>query len=316
MVNQCVSCVLPPGPSWRPGRLWAWARAWAREALGWPPGWVRALLLQPEPSRGDSQAPPAGPPTALSYRTASGPTGATWGLLAAAGPPHLQGRLATPWCCRGDPSAPEPVLGLHLPLERENFTQWGPPGCSVTGMCSCLSSCFPGEAQAQRGPAGHPRGQPRASRARARPPAAENAAPVARTGGAASHSPSPDGAWPARFKVLGGGRRQEGRRRPGVPLTRRAAAGQSSTAISSARTLPGCRSQLWGRWWLGNEPLAGTLLLPQQNRVPLAGRRGRGGRRGLAVAPRVSCSRRSRGPCVVWSRWRPRGDGGTGWLHL
>lgn len=129
------------------------------------------MLLQPEPSHGDSQAPPAGPPIAPSYRTASGPTGATWGLLAAAGPPHLQGRLATPWCCRGDPSAPEPVLGLHLPLERENFTQWGPPGCSVTGMCSCLSSCFPGEAQAQRGPAGHPLGQPRASGARARPPA-------------------------------------------------------------------------------------------------------------------------------------------------
>lgn len=200
------------------------------------------------------------------------------------------------WPClvAGVTRAPQSLCwGLHLPLERKNFTQWGPPGCSTTGMCSCLSSCFPGEAQAQRGPAGHPLGQPRVSGAHARPPAAENMAPAAWTGGAASHSPSPDGTWPARFKVLGGGRRQEGRRQPGVTLTRRAAAGQSSTASSSARTLPGCRSQLWGRCWLGNEHLAGTLL-PQQNRVPLAGRRaGVGAARGLAVAPRVSCSRRS-----------------------
>ena len=132
-----------------------------------------------------------------------------------------------------------------MPLEGEHLTRWGPPGRSVTGMCSCPSSCFPGQVQAQRGPAGSPLGQPGASWGRARLQAAENLAPEARTGGAASHSPSPDGAWPAWFQVHGGERIQEGHQ-PGAPLMRRAAAVRSSTPSSVARTLPGCRSQLWG----------------------------------------------------------------------
>lgn len=59
------------------------------------------------------------------------------------------------------------------------------------------------------------------------------------------------------------GRRWEGRCQQGAPLVKRAKAGQSTTSISLAKHLPGCRPSLGGGGWLGSEYLVVTLLTGQ-----------------------------------------------------
>ena len=60
---------------------------------------------------------------------------------------------------------------------------------------------------------------------------------------------------------------------------RRVKAGQSTTSITLAKPLLGCRSSLGGGGWLGSEYLAVTLLTGQ-NWGPLAGMRVGGGQGG------------------------------------
>lgn len=60
---------------------------------------------------------------------------------------------------------------------------------------------------------------------------------------------------------------------------RKAKAGQSTTSITLAKALPGCRPSLGGGGWLGSEHLAVTLLTGQ-NWGPLAGMRVGGGQGG------------------------------------
>ena len=55
------------------------------------------------------------------------------------------------------------------------------------------------------------------------------------------------------------GRRWEGRCQQDAPHVRKAKAGQSTTSITLAKPLPGCRPSLGGGGWLGSEHLAVTL---------------------------------------------------------
>lgn len=75
------------------------------------------------------------------------------------------------------------------------------------------------------------------------------------------------------------GRRWEGQCQQDAPHVRKAKAGQSTTSITLAKALPGCRPSLGGGGWLGSEHLAVTLL-KGQNWGPLAGMRVGGGQGG------------------------------------